>query len=552
VISPELRRALRFIVPYGRRLALVLALSGLSTALALYLPLLSRDFVDGALIGRDTATLVRVAVFFSAVSLSSFLVNIVSGLRYTHVSADILFDMRLEMYRHLQRLSPRFFARTRLGDILSRINNDIGEIQRIAAETALAWVGNLLFLAGTVVMLAWLDVRLFAVTMATAPFGVWMLVRYRARLEGEVTVLRRRSADIGSFLIETLQATRLVIGANAQDREVARFRERNAAFVRALMSMQLVTYLSGGLPGLIMTAGTGAVFVYGGLRVIHGAITAGTFFAFMAYQMRLLLPLQALMGMYANLATVRVSLRRVSEILDEPVEVQEPASPIPLPVVRGAIELDDVTVSYDRGIPVLDRLSLSVAAGETVAIVGPSGSGKSTIADLLLRLIDPDRGTVRIDGHDLRSVALRDLRRHVALVEQEPCILYTTIGENIRYARPDATDAEVEEAARQAALGELIDRWPEKYRTIVGERGTALSAGERQRVAIARAFLVDPAVLILDEPSAALDPVSERQIVDGYQSVMRGRTAIVITHRSELASRTDRVIALSDPGVTAV
>jgi ABC-type multidrug transport system fused ATPase/permease subunit len=234
------------------------------------------------------------------------------------------------------------------------------------------------------------------------------------------------------------------------------------------------------------------------------------------------------------------------------VEVQERPSAVPLPIVRGAIEFDDVTVSYDRGAPVLDRLSFSVRAGETVAIVGPSGSGKSTIADLVLRLIDPDRGTVRIDGHDLRAVALRDLRRHVALVEQEPCILHATIGENIRYARPDATDAEVAEAARQAALGELVDRWPEKYRTIVGERGMALSAGERQRVAIARAFLVDPAVLILDEPSAALDPVSERQIVEGYQSVMRGRTAIVITHRSELASRADRVIALSDPGVTAV
>src|SRR5436309_8821171 len=180
----------RFILPYWRRLVLVLALSGLSTALSLYLPLLSRDFVDGALIGRNSATLVRVAAFFAAVSVASFIVNVASGLRYTRVSADILFDMRLEMYRHLQRLSPRFYARTRLGDILSRINNDIGEIQRIAAETALAWVGNVLFLIGTVVMLAWLDVRLFAVAIATAPLGVWTLLRYRTRLEGEVAVLR--------------------------------------------------------------------------------------------------------------------------------------------------------------------------------------------------------------------------------------------------------------------------------------------------------------------------------------------------------------------------
>jgi ATP-binding cassette, subfamily B, bacterial len=540
----------RFVLPYWRRLVLVLALSGLSTALSLYLPLLSRDFVDRALIGRDTATLVRVALFFAAVSAASFLVNIASGLRYTRVSADILFDMRLEMYRHLQRLSPRFYARTRVGDIMSRINNDIGEIQRIAAETALAWFGNVLFLVGTVAMLAWLDVRLFAVTIATAPCSLLALVRYRTRLEDEVSVLRRRSADIGSFLIETVQAVRLVVTANAQEREVARFRERNAAFVDALMSMQLLTYLAGGLPGLIMTAGTGAVFVYGALRVIHGEITAGTFFAFMAYQMRFLPPLQALMGMYANLATVRVSLHRVAEVFDQPIEVQESGSPVPLPLVRGAIEFDAVSVWHDRATPVLDCRSFSVQSGETVAIIGPSGSGKSTIADLLLRLIDPDRGVVRIDGHDLRSVVLSDLRRHVALVEQEPCILHATIAENIRYARPDATDEEVAAAARQAALADFIERLPLKYQSIVGERGMALSAGERQRLAIARAFLVDPAVLILDEPSAALDPVSERQIAEGYQSVMQGRTAIVITHRSELARRADRVIDLSEPSVS--
>src|ERR671937_44440 len=200
MVDKELRRALGFIVPYWRRLALVLALSVLSTALALYLPLLSRDFVDRALIGRDAVTLVRVVVLFAAVSLASFVVNVVSGMRYTRVSADILFDMRLEMYRHLQRLSPRFYARTRLGDILSRINNDIGEIQRIAAETAMAWVGNVLFLAGTIGMLAWLDFPLFVLTVATTPFGIWALVRYRTRLEREISRVRQRSADIGSFL----------------------------------------------------------------------------------------------------------------------------------------------------------------------------------------------------------------------------------------------------------------------------------------------------------------------------------------------------------------
>ena len=546
MLDRHLRRALRFIVPYWHRLALVFALSVVSTALSLYLPLLSRDFFDRALIGKDVGTLVRVALLFAGVTVASFAANVVSGLRYTRVSADILFDMRLEMYRHLQRLSPRFYARTRLGDIMSRINNDIGEIQRIAAEMALAWIGNVLFLAGSIAMLAWLDFRLFLATVALMPIGVWALARYRARLEASVAGLRQRSADIGSFLIETLQAMKLVVTSNAQERELARFRERNAAFIAALMSMQWLTYLSGGIPGLILSAGTGIVFVYGGLRVIHGQITVGTFIAFMAYQMRVLPPLQALMGMYANLATVRVSLARVSQILDEPVEVEDSPMAIALTSVRGRIEFDSVTASFDRGGPVLERVSFTVQPGEVVAVVGPSGSGKSTVADLLLRLLDPDAGQIRIDGHDLRTVRLGDLRSRIALVDQEPCVLHASIAENIRYARPEATDAAVEAAARHAALDGFIDTLPERYATIVGERGTALSAGERQRIALARAFLAEPDVLVLDEPTASLDPETERRVIDGYQTVMRGRTTIVITHRLDVARRADRIITVTE------
>jgi len=540
----DLRRAIDLIVPYWRRLAVVMALCLASTVVSLYLPLLSRDVFDGALLGHDAGRLLRLVGLFALISAVSFALNVISGLRYTRVSADILFDMRLVMYRHLQRLSPRFYARTRLGDIMSRINNDIGEIQRIAAETALAWFGNVLFLVGTVGMLLWLDARLFLVSAATAPLGIWALARYRGRLEDHVTVLRQRSAEIGSFLIETIQGVRLVVTANAQEREVDRFRERNAAFVKALMSMQLLTYLSGGLPGLILSAGTGAVFLYGGLQVIHGTLTLGTFVAYMACQMRFLPPMQALMGLYANLATARVSLRRVSEILDVPIEIEPPASAVRLPSVRGDIAFEDVSLSFDRGTPVLEQLSFAVRAGEVLAIVGASGSGKSTIADLLLRLLDPDRGVVRLDGHDLRTVDLTDLRRHVALVDQQPVILHASVAENIRYARPGASDAEVIAAAREAALESFIDGLPQRFETIVGERGAALSVGERQRLATARAFLADPAVLVLDEPSAALDPESERRVVEGYERVMRGRSTIVITHRLDLARKADRILVL--------
>jgi ATP-binding cassette subfamily B protein len=549
-VDRELRRAFRYLAPYWRRLTLVFLISIVSTATTLAVPYLTKDLIDTALIGRDVAALRRVVAWFAALGVFSFVLNVVSGLRYTRVSADILFDMRLALYEHLQRLSPRFYARTRLGDIIARINGDISEIQRVAAEAALAWVGNVLFLVGSFAMMLWLDWRLTLVAIAATPISLWALVHYRRRLESRVADLRQRSADIGSFLIETLQANTLVASANAQARETSRFRRLNDAFVNAVMSMQWISYFAGGLPGTLLAVGGAVVFLYGGSRVIEGTLTLGTFGAFLAYQMRLFAPAQALMGLYASVATARVSWRRVLEVLDAPVDVRESAAAVALDRAEGQLAFDNVSVTTDRGMRVLDRVSFCVAPGESLAIVGASGSGKSTIAFLANRLLDPDSGTVSLDRHDLKSLRLADVRRHVVLVEQEPVLLHGTIAENIRYVRPDADDARVRAAAVSAGIGDFIEGLPQKYDTIVGERGLALSAGERQRIAIARAFLADAAVLVLDEPTAALDPISERLVIEGYESVMHTRSTVLITHRRDLAMRAHRIVVLD--GATVV
>jgi ATP-binding cassette, subfamily B, bacterial len=452
--------------------------------------------------------------------------------------------MRLGLFRQLQRLSPRFYADMPVGQIATRLNADIGEIQRVAAEIALAWVGNVIFLIGTVVILYRLDRVLFAASLAVLPFAVWALVRYRSRLEAAVTGVRDRSADVGSFLIETLLGMKVIVGFNAQDREAKRFRDRNDAFIDALMSMRRLTYLSGGVPGLLLSAGSAVVFIVGGMRVIDHTITIGTLVAFIAFQMRLVWPIQALMGLYASLASARVSLRRVNEILDAPLDVVEAPDAVPLPAARGHIALDDVTFGFGRGVAVLDHVSLEVRAGERLAIVGRSGEGKSTIADLLVRQLDPATGHVLLDGIDVRRTRLADVRRNVLVVDQEPFVFNATIAENIRYARPDASEADVLGAADAAGLTALVNRLPQGIETSAGERGRALSAGERQRLAIARAFLADPAVLVLDEATGALDPVTESQVAAGYEAVMRGRTTIIITHRLELARRADRVVVL--------
>lgn len=544
LLDPHFRRALRYVRPYLGALVPVVALSLVGTALGLVLPYLSKLLVDDALVAGDFGALIRIVALFLATTALSYACNVFSGVRYTKVSADILFDMRLELYRHLQRLSPRFYARTPLGDVVSRINGDVGEIQRVTSEAALAWFGQIVALVGTVAMLIYLDWRLFLVSLVMLPPALWTLTRYRRQLEERVRTLRERSADIGTFLIETLQGMRTVVGSNAQDREVERFRAKNDGFVQALLSMRLFTYLAGGLPGLLLTVGTAVVFAYGGYRVIEGLMTLGTFVAFTAYQMRVVGPIQGLMGIYTNLATARASLVRVHTLLDTLPDVAEAVQPAPLPSCRGRVELEGVRFGFGRGGEVLEQVDLVIPAGQCVAIVGASGSGKSTLADLLARQLDPDRGRVLLDGSDVRSLSLEDVRRHVGVIEQDPFIFHASVADNVRYARPDASDMEIEGALGAADLLGLVSSMPDGIHAVVGERGRQLSAGERQRLAIARALLADPAVLVMDEATGSLDPRTEAAVIRAYDRLLRGRTTVLITHRRELAHRADRVIVI--------
>jgi ATP-binding cassette subfamily B protein len=537
------RRALRFITPYWRRLVVIVLAGIFATGFGLAQPYISKLLIDDALLKRNFRMLAAVSAAMVGVTVIGFALNIFSSYQYVRVSAAVLFDMRLALYRHLQTLSPRFWARTQLGDVVSRINNDIAEVQRVSSDSLLSVLSNVVFLIGSAVIMAAMSPRLFLVSAAVVPVSLWALKHYQRRLADRVRSVRERSADIGSFLLETLLGIRLVIASQAEAREAERFKQRNQSFVDALMRMQLAAFLSGAVPGTLLTLSTAAIFLYGGKLVIDGALTTGSLVAILAYHLRLLAPVQNLMSLYTNLISGGVSLTRVWELFDTAPDVVDCPKPRPLRDPRGEIEFDRVTFRHAADV-VLENLSFRVESGAICAIVGPSGAGKSTIADLLLRFHDPESGRIRLNGYDLRETSLADLRRTIALVDQAPYLFRASVRENIAYARPDATLEEISACAQAAAIHQRILALPQGYETIIAERGQTLSAGERQRIAIARVLLANPRVLVLDEPTSALDEDNERAIAQTLVQVAEGRTVILITHRSSLARIAHQTVML--------
>jgi ATP-binding cassette, subfamily B, bacterial len=534
-----------YLRPYTRRLVLVLVVSLVATALTLVQPYFSKLLIDNALLQRDMTALVEITLLMFVVTVIGFGVNMLASYRYLQVSASMLFDMRVALFKHLQTLSPRFYAKFRIGDLMSRINGDVGEVQRVSADSLLSVLSNVLFLVGSVGMMIWLNVGLFLVSVFLVPLCVWAFLHYQQRLTLLMKELRERGADLGSLFVDTILGMRVVVSLRADEHEVERFRARNDSFVRVMLKMQITSFMTGALPGTILTASTSAVFLYGGYLIIQDKMSIGSLVAFMAYHGRLLSPIQTLMSMSSSLASARVSLARIFELMDTPPEVIDDPNAAPLAPFKGSLRFEDVSLRYDRE-AVLSKVSFDIPKGAFCAILGASGAGKSTAADLMVRYLDPDEGRILIDGRDLRTVALRDLRKEVILVDQSPYLFNDTIANNIAFALQGAERPAIEAAARAAGLDAFIQRLPEGYDTKTGERGLALSAGERQRVALARAFLRRPSIMILDEPTSALDAQTERLIATELRTALPETTLIVITHKPALAELADMTITIEN------
>jgi ATP-binding cassette subfamily B protein len=588
---PEVSRALllrvgQYARPYLAGVAVMLATIMAISLLSLMPPLLLRDLIDTALPKRDVGRLNLLALGMIAVPLANGLIGVAQRYASSRVGEGIIFDLRCAVYAHMQRMSLRFFTRTRAGELMSRLNNDVVGAQGAITGTLVTLISNTVSLALTLAVMLSLEWRLTLLGVAILP----LFILPARRIGGTLRVLTRQSMDQNARMNAQMNETLNISGAllakvfGRQRWEVERFRER-AAGVRDIGVRQAVVgrWFFLGL-SLVSALGTALVFWVGGHLVLRGAFTVGTIVAFSAYLVNLYGPLMALTNARVDFATSMVSFERVFEVLDLPAEIDDRLHAIDLSRVEGHVRFEGVSFSYreeESGAGGLEEVrrfswhastdyppavartpspsegteegalryalrdvSFEIRPGQLAALVGPSGAGKTTVTYLLPRLYDPTDGAVRLDGHDLRDLTQESLARHIGMVTQESYLFHDTLRRNLLYARPEATEAELEAACRAANIHDFIAGLPDGYETLVGERGYRLSGGEKQRVAIARVILKDPRVLILDEATSHLDSQSEALIQQAMELVMRGRTSLVIAHRLSTVIGADLILVM--------
>ncbi len=534
--------------PHVGRLLVVFGLSLAASLLALAQPYLTKLLIDDGLLAGSFGTVVQVAAIMLLAALLGAGLTALNRWHYITASSRILFALRESVFRHLQRLSPAFYARTRTGDIMARLDGDIAEVQRFAVDSALALLNGVLVLCGALALMLSLSWQLSLIAFALLPLQVLLLRVLRPRIEDMTRGLRAQASGISAFLYDRLSAMKLVQSARAEEREARSLAGQQEDYFIGLRRLQMTNLAATTAPSLLTLVGTVLVFLAGGAMVIEGTLTLGTLVAFTAYLARATGPVHTLLGLWVALARAKVSLDRVGEITAEQPAVRSPENPQALPEGdRGEIALEGVTFGYpDRTDSVLEGVNVRLPGGAKIAIVGASGAGKSTLIDLLQRHFDPWEGRVTVDGVDLRRLDLDALRRRVAVVAQDTLLIPGSIADNIRYAMPEADDQAVAEAARRAGATDFIAAQPQGFATEVGARGLKLSGGQRQRIALARALLQDPLVLILDEATSGVDNETEQFIAASIDALFASRTRIVIGHRSTLTGQADLTLELID------
>jgi ABC-type multidrug transport system fused ATPase/permease subunit len=545
------RRILGFLRPYRGVWWASFGLAALAMTMTVAVPWLTGRAVDRIREG-DRDALLALAIAIGIAGLLRLALTVVRRLLAGRVSLGIELDLREQLYRHLQSLELGFFDRQQTGQLMSRATVDLQAVRFFLGYGLIFMTQSALtILLASVAMLV-IDPVLALAALAPVPVVVMIAQRYGRRARPALQEVQQRLAELTADAEENISGVRVVKAFAREDRQLERFEHSTArVFDQSLISTRLRAFYNPFI-GFLPQLGLAALLLIGGRRVVDGSLTLGQFTAFYAYLLMLLGPMRTL-GMSLGMAQRAVaSGARVFEILDRPASIVSAPDAPPLPSGAGRVELRDVTLTYEGAPePALRGVTLDVAAGRTVALVGATGSGKTSLVGLLPRLYDVDHGSVRIDGADVREVDLAALRSEIAVVDDDPFLFSTSVAENIAYARPGASAEEIERAARGAQAHEFIERLPDGYETRVGERGLTLSGGQRQRIAIARALLADPRILVMDDATSAVDASTEAEIKRALRTVMAGRTTFVIAHRLSTIALADEIVVLERGEVVA-
>ncbi|MGW4780616.1 ABC transporter ATP-binding protein [Streptomyces filamentosus] len=547
----QLRRILGLFRPYRGRLALVGLLVAAASLVSVASPFLLREILDTAIPEGRTGLLALLALGMIATAVLTGVFGVLQTLISTTVGQRVMHDLRTAVYGRLQQMSLAFFTRTRTGEVQSRIANDIGGMQATVTSTATSLVSNLTAAVATVVAMLALDWRLTLFSLLLLPVFVWISRRVGGERKRITTQRQKQMAAMAATVTESLSVSGILLG-----RTMGRADSLTASFSREserLVDLEVRSSMAGrwrmSVIGIVMAAMPALLYWAAGvaMQAGGGAISLGTLVAFVSLQQGLFRPTVSLLSTGVQMQTSLALFQRIFEYLDLPVDVTEPAEPVRLGPVRGEIGFERVTFRYDPeggGRPTLDGIDLTVPAGGSLAVVGPTGSGKSTLSHLVPRLYDVTGGRVTLDGVDVRDLGFDTLAAAIGVVSQETYLFHASVADNLRFAKPDATPAEIEAAARAAQIHDHIASLPDGYDTLVGERGHRFSGGEKQRLAIARTILRDPPVLILDEATSALDTRTEHAVQRAIDALSAGRTTITIAHRLSTVRDADRIVVL--------
>ena len=530
--------------PYRGRAALAVVTLVAYTLVALLPPYLAKLAVDDGIGERDLRALTLVVIAFLATGVAAFALSGLQTYFTGWVGERALADLRIRLFKHLQRLSLGFFERNRTGAIVGRITNDVEALDQLVTDGLSSLVQNSLVLVGTAVVLFLLDWRLALATLLVLPLMGGVTAWFRVRSNRAYRRVRERLGLVTATLAEDISGMRVVQSFTREPTSQTSFRGVNAGYRAANYETVVLNGLYFPAVDVLSSIATAIVLGVGGALVVDGSLTVGTLFAFTLYLSNFFDPVQQLSQLYNTFLSATAALDRIMTVLDEEPEVVDAPAASELPRIRGHVHFDHVRFGYASLPDVLHEFDLDVPPGTTVALVGHTGAGKSTIAKLLARFYDPRTGRITIDGTDLRDVTQQSLRRQLGIVPQEGFLFSGTVAENISFGRPEASRAEVEDAGRAVGADDFVSELPDGYDTELGERGFRLSLGQRQLVAFARALLADPRILILDEATSSVDIGTERRIERGLRRLLAGRTAFVIAHRLSTIRRAELIVVL--------